>query len=54
MAENYWRKKESEQEFDPINSLLAELADPEAEEAEFRSDFFWQAYQEEDAKQLFC
>ncbi len=40
MAENYWRKKESEQEFDPINSFLAELADPEAEEAEFRNDFF--------------
>ena len=40
MAENYWRKKESEQEFDPINSFLAELTDPEAEEAEFRNDFF--------------
>jgi 1,2-diacylglycerol 3-beta-glucosyltransferase len=40
MAENYWRKKESEQEFDPINSLLSELSDPEAAEAEFRSDFF--------------
>ena len=40
MAENYWRKKESEQEFDPINSLLSELSDPEAAEAEFRNDFF--------------
>ncbi len=40
MAENYWRKKESQQEFDPINSLLSELSDPEAAEAEFRNDFF--------------
>ncbi len=40
MAENYWQKKESEQAFNPLNSFLAELADPEAEEAEFRSDFF--------------
>ena len=40
MAENYWRKKESESEFDPINSLLSELSDPEAAEEEFRNDFF--------------
>ena len=40
MAENYWRKKESDLESDPINSLLSELADPEAAEAEFREDFF--------------
>jgi 1,2-diacylglycerol 3-beta-glucosyltransferase len=40
MAENYWRKKESESEFDPINSLLSELSDPEDAEAEFRADFF--------------
>ncbi len=40
MAENYWRKKESAEEFDPINSLLSELSDPEAAEEEFRSDFF--------------
>lgn len=40
MAENYWRKKESEAEFDPINSLLSELSDPEAAEEEFREDFF--------------
>ena len=40
MAENYWRKKESEAEFDPINSLLSELSDPEDAEEEFRADFF--------------
>ncbi|WP_019504384.1 glycosyltransferase family 2 protein [Pleurocapsa sp. PCC 7319] len=40
MAENYWRKKESESEFDPINSLLSEFSDPEAAEEEFRNDFF--------------
>jgi 1,2-diacylglycerol 3-beta-glucosyltransferase len=40
MAENYWRKKESETEFDPINSLLSEFSDPEDAEEEFREDFF--------------
>ena len=40
MAENYWRKQESEAEFDPINSLLSELSDPEDAEEEFRADFF--------------
>ena len=40
MAENYWRKKESETEFDPIKSLLSELSDPEDAEEEFRADFF--------------
>ena len=40
MAENYWREKESESEFDPINSLLSELSDPEDAEEEFRADFF--------------
>lgn len=40
MAENYWRKKEPESEFDPINSLLSELSDPEEAEEEFRADFF--------------
>ncbi|GAB4536687.1 MAG: glycosyltransferase family 2 protein [Pleurocapsa sp.] len=40
MAENYWRNQESEEEFNPINSLLSEFYDPEAEEEEFRSDFF--------------
>ena len=40
MAENYWRKKESDSEFNPINSLLSELSDPEIAEEEFREDFF--------------
>jgi 1,2-diacylglycerol 3-beta-glucosyltransferase len=40
MAENYWRNKESETEFDPINSLLSEFSDPEDAEEEFREDFF--------------
>jgi 1,2-diacylglycerol 3-beta-glucosyltransferase len=40
MTENYWRKKESDSEFDPISSLLSELSDPEVAEAEFREDFF--------------
>ena len=40
MTENYWRKQESETEFDPINSFLSELSDPEDAEAEFRADFF--------------
>ena len=40
MAENYWRKKESDQEFDLINSLFAELSELETESAEFTTDFF--------------
>ncbi|HEY9768743.1 MAG TPA: glycosyltransferase family 2 protein [Coleofasciculaceae cyanobacterium] len=40
MAENYWSKEESKTEFDPINSLLSELSDPEVAEEEFRADFF--------------
>ena len=40
MTENYWRNKESDSESDPINSLISELSDPEAAEAEFREDFF--------------
>ncbi len=40
MTENYWSKAESETEFDPINSLLSELSDPEVAEEEFRADFF--------------
>ena len=39
MPENYWSKKESAAEFEPINSLWSELSDPEAAE-EFRADFF--------------
>ena len=40
MSENYWSKKESATEFDPINSLLSELSDSEVAEEEFRADFF--------------
>ncbi len=40
MSKNYWRKPESESEFDPINSLLSELSESEEAEAEFRADFF--------------
>jgi len=40
MSKNYWRKPESKSEFDPINSLLLELSESEAAEAEFRADFF--------------
>ena len=37
MTENYWRDQESDTESDPINSLMSEFADPEAE---FQEDFF--------------
>jgi len=37
MTENYWRDQESDTESDSINSLMSELADPEAE---FQEDFF--------------
>ena len=40
MSENYWEKQQKEEELDPISSFLAEWTDPEAEEEEFRSDFF--------------
>ena len=40
MSENYWEKQPKEEELDPISSFLAEWTDPEAEEDEFRSDFF--------------
>ena len=40
MTENYWSKRESETEFDPFNSLISELSDPEIAEEEFREDFF--------------
>jgi 1,2-diacylglycerol 3-beta-glucosyltransferase len=32
MPENSWSEPESDNEFDPINSILAEWSDPEAEE----------------------
>lgn len=40
MTENYWPKEKSDPDLDPINSLLAELSDPEIAEEEFREDFF--------------
>lgn len=40
MSEHYWEKQQKEEELDPISSFLAEWTDPEAEEEEFRSDFF--------------
>ena len=40
MTENYWSKRESGTEFDPFNSLISELSDPEIAEEEFREDFF--------------
>jgi 1,2-diacylglycerol 3-beta-glucosyltransferase len=42
MTENYWRDTESEQDFDPINSLFSEWSDPEAETEDFNNDFFFQ------------
>lgn len=39
MPKPYWSENESEQELDPISSLLSEFVDSEDEE-EFRSDFF--------------
>jgi 1,2-diacylglycerol 3-beta-glucosyltransferase len=40
MTENYWSKEQADSDLDPINSLLAELSDPEVAEEEFREDFF--------------
>lgn len=40
MTENYWSKEQADSDLDPLNSLLAELSDPEVAEEEFRSDFF--------------
>lgn len=40
MPENYFRDGDPDRELDPISSLLSEWTDPEAEEEEFRSDFF--------------
>jgi 1,2-diacylglycerol 3-beta-glucosyltransferase len=40
MTENYWPKEKSDPDLDPINSLLAELSDPEVAEEEFRENFF--------------
>lgn len=40
MPNNSWTENDSDNEFDPISSLLSELSDPEEEEEEFKSDFF--------------
>ena len=40
MTENYWSKKESDSDLDPINSLLSELSDPEIAQEEWSEDFF--------------
>lgn len=40
MTENYWSQEKSDPDLDPLNSLLAELSDPEVAESEFRLDFF--------------
>jgi 1,2-diacylglycerol 3-beta-glucosyltransferase len=40
MPENLSKNIEQEQELDPITSFLSEWSDPEAEEEEFRSEFF--------------
>jgi 1,2-diacylglycerol 3-beta-glucosyltransferase len=40
MPDKYWKDSTQEPELDPISSILAEWTDPEAEEEEFRSDFF--------------
>jgi 1,2-diacylglycerol 3-beta-glucosyltransferase len=40
MPNNSWTENDSDDEFDPISSLLSEFSDPEEEEEEFRSDFF--------------
>ena len=41
MPENFWKSNEADREIDDmISSFLSEWSDPEAEEEEFRSDFF--------------
>ncbi|HHP7229463.1 MAG TPA: glycosyltransferase [Xenococcaceae cyanobacterium] len=40
MSDNNWEETESVGNFDPLGSFLSEWSDPEAEEEEFRSDFF--------------
>jgi 1,2-diacylglycerol 3-beta-glucosyltransferase len=40
MPENFSKQSEYEQELDPLTSFLSEWSDPEAEEEEFRSEFF--------------
>lgn len=40
MPQESWSEQETDTEIDPISSLLSEWSDPEAEEEDFRSDFF--------------
>lgn len=40
MPDNFGENKENQLELDPITSLLSEWSNPEAEEEEFRSEFF--------------
>lgn len=40
MPKKYWIDNNSEPDFDPLSSLFSEWSDPEAEEEEFRSEFF--------------
>ena len=40
MSDNHWEETQSTGKFDPLGSFLAELSDSEAQEEEFRSDFF--------------
>ena len=40
MSHNPWLDKDTNEEFDPLTSLLSEFSDPQDEEEEFRSDFF--------------
>ena len=40
MPQESWKEQDNEPILDPLASLLSEWSDPEAEEEEFRSDFF--------------
>lgn len=40
MPQEFWKDEDTDNTLDPISSLLSEWTDPEAEEEEFRSDFF--------------
>ncbi len=40
MPQESWKEQDNEPILDPLGSLLSEWTDPEAEEEEFRSDFF--------------
>ncbi|MFM7580494.1 MAG: glycosyltransferase family 2 protein, partial [Microcystaceae cyanobacterium] len=40
MPQTPWTDNESEQAFDPLDSLIADWLNPDAAEDDFRSDFF--------------